>query len=76
MKDKQRKIIAVFNVHWGILRAFCSKLQGRDKHREASLILLSDCLIPHTLSLPLQTQDLISSNGFLSLYSAILSYNV
>lgn len=38
MKDKQRKIIAVFSVHWDILRAFCNKLQGFDKHKEASLI--------------------------------------
>lgn len=38
MKVKERKIITVFIVHWDILRAFCSKLQGCDKQQEASLI--------------------------------------
>ena len=37
MKDKQRKIIALFNAHQDILRAFCSQLQGCDK-QDASRI--------------------------------------
>ena len=55
MKDKQRKIIAVFNVPWDLLLAFCGTWQGCDKQKGA-------LLIPHFWSFhvfyPQKTEDL------------------
>lgn len=76
MKDKQGKIIAVFNVRGDILSTFCSKLQGCEKHKAASPIphfwLLN---ISHSV-ISSHAEDFISSHGFSSLRPVILSYSV
>lgn len=54
MKDKQRKITAVFSVGWDIVSAFCRKLQGCDE--ETGALLIPQFWSLH-ISYPWKTED-------------------